>query len=179
MGQFITKNKITQKNKTTVCLMTPYEYNNIQNCIDNCDKEIYENIILSVDKKYVLNETLNIYLDCMVLEYNPNNVITFFYYDLNNKIENELNENKTSISFELVKSNFSNKKLKFLEHLILYKYDLRQYYLTVRFFNELIYKVMKSRNQLYITNLIINENYDSFDNKDTKNNIEEIKYYFI
>ena len=149
--------------KTNICFITNYEYDIVKECINNGDNEIYENLILNINKYYILNESLNIYLNCITPNSN-NNIIYHIKDNLKNKIENifEDEENKEydkykKIIFKLVESKFTNKNLSFLNNLVLYKFNMTDYYLTIKCFNSLFYNIMKENNKLYITDIVVND----------------------
>jgi len=164
MGIFFSKSKKEKIIiKTNICFISNYEYDIVKECIDNGDKEIYENLILNINKYYILNESLNIYLNCITPNSN-NNIIYHIKDNLKNKIENifEDEENKEpnkykKIILKLVISKFNNKSLDFLNNLVLYKFNMTDYYFTIKYFNSLFYNIMKEKNKLYITDIVFND----------------------
>lgn len=182
--------------KTDICFIINSEYEALKESINNCDKEIYQSCGLIINKYYILNESLNIYLDYTILNCNTytytdtdsdssndslnninyNNIINLLKNDLNNKIEQKNNIEKNNkeiykknekLNFKIVISKFINKNLLFLNHLVLYKFNMRDYYFTIKCFNSLFYTIMKEKNKLYITDIVFND-------KDG-----ELNYYFI
>jgi hypothetical protein len=104
--------------KTNICFIMNYEYDIVKECIDKNDKEIYENLILNINKYYILNESLNIYLNCVTPNSN-NNIIYHIKDNLKNKIENifDSEENKECDKYKKIIFKLQVRKFKNLSFL--------------------------------------------------------------